>query len=63
MTAGLYIHIPFCVKKCNYCDFYSIGGGDTVSDRYVDAVIREIKKYPHKTTIKSHKKAIFVLKI
>ena len=46
MTAGLYIHIPFCVKKCNYCDFYSIGGGDTVSDKYVDAVIKEIKKYP-----------------
>lgn len=22
---GLYIHIPFCVKKCNYCDFYSLG--------------------------------------
>ena len=46
MTSGLYIHIPFCVKKCNYCDFYSIGGGDTVSDKYVDAVIKEIKKYP-----------------
>ncbi|MBR5306813.1 MAG: radical SAM family heme chaperone HemW, partial [Oscillospiraceae bacterium] len=46
MTAGLYIHIPFCVKKCNYCDFYSIGGGNTVSDEYVDVVIKEIKKYP-----------------
>ncbi|MDH3875514.1 MAG: hypothetical protein OET07_15335, partial [Desulfobacteraceae bacterium] len=22
--AGLYIHIPFCLKKCSYCDFYSI---------------------------------------
>ena len=46
MTSGLYIHIPFCVKKCNYCDFYSIGGGNTVPDEYIDAVIREIKKYP-----------------
>lgn len=45
MTAGLYIHIPFCVKKCNYCDFYSKGGNLTVSDEYVSAVIREIKKY------------------
>ncbi len=45
MTAGLYIHIPFCVKKCSYCDFYSKGGNTSVSDRYVDAVIREIKKY------------------
>lgn len=47
MISGLYIHIPFCVKKCNYCDFYSIGGGDTVSDGYVDAVINEINKYPN----------------
>ncbi len=23
-TAGLYVHIPFCVKKCRYCDFYSV---------------------------------------
>ncbi|MBR2502491.1 MAG: radical SAM protein, partial [Oscillospiraceae bacterium] len=45
MTAGLYIHIPFCVKKCNYCDFYSKGGNLTVSVEYVTAVIREIKKY------------------
>jgi len=45
MTAGLYIHIPYCVKKCNYCDFYSKGGNSTVSDEYVDAVIKEIKKY------------------
>lgn len=45
MISGLYIHIPFCVKKCNYCDFYSIGGSNTVNDQYVDAVIREIKKY------------------
>lgn len=45
MTAGLYIHIPFCVKKCNYCDFYSKGGALAVGEDYVDTVIREIKKY------------------
>lgn len=45
MTSGLYIHIPFCVKKCNYCDFYSLGGNNTVPEEYVDAVVREIKKY------------------
>ena len=36
---GLYIHIPFCRKKCNYCDFYSIGGKNTVADEYITAVI------------------------
>ncbi len=45
MTSGLYIHIPFCVKKCNYCDFYSIGGKSTVADEYITAVKNEIKKY------------------
>ena len=43
--AGLYIHIPFCIKKCNYCDFYSLGGNNAVSDEYVDAVLHEIRKY------------------
>ncbi len=46
MTCSLYIHIPFCRKKCNYCDFYSRGGCMTVGDDYVDAVIREINKWP-----------------
>ena len=45
MTAGLYIHIPFCRKKCNYCDFYSLGGADFVPDEYVDAVLSEIRSY------------------
>ena len=45
MIAGLYIHIPFCVKKCNYCDFYSKGGNTQVCDQYVDAVVNEIKKH------------------
>ena len=25
-TLGLYIHIPFCAHKCDYCDFYSLAG-------------------------------------
>ena len=42
MTLGLYIHIPFCRKKCNYCDFYSVGGAQTVPDEYISALKREI---------------------
>ena len=45
MNIGLYIHIPFCRKKCNYCDFYSIGGADGVPAEYIRAVKREI--YAH----------------
>jgi len=39
---GLYIHVPFCGRKCGYCDFYSIvPEGDQV-DRLVDAMLREL---------------------
>ena len=40
--AGLYIHIPFCNKKCYYCDFYS-GNQLYLLDSYVDALVREIE--------------------
>jgi len=39
--AGIYIHIPFCSKKCNYCDFYSIVPIARKSE-FVDALISEI---------------------
>ena len=39
--AGIYIHVPFCVKRCLYCDFYS--GTDMESkEDYIDAVCKEI---------------------
>ncbi len=40
---GLYIHIPFCVKKCAYCDFLSFASDDGTKERYVDALCEEIK--------------------
>ncbi len=41
---ALYIHIPFCVGKCVYCDFVSGPASDEVISRYVGAVIKEIKQ-------------------
>lgn len=41
MAASLYIHIPFCVKKCEYCDFYSGVAGDAEIERYLRALDRE----------------------
>lgn len=39
----LYVHVPFCAKKCNYCAFYSEAGDGELVNRYVDAVIREME--------------------
>ncbi len=40
---GLYIHIPFCVHKCDYCDFVSYVGQEKLYEQYVQALILEVK--------------------
>ncbi|MGI6148262.1 MAG: radical SAM family heme chaperone HemW [Firmicutes bacterium] len=49
-TAGIYVHIPFCLRKCEYCDFHSIVVNDrseflAVVDSYLCAVQREAQYY------------------
>lgn len=39
---AVYLHIPFCVRKCNYCDFFSVVARPDQIDRYGKAVIAEI---------------------
>ena len=41
---GVYVHIPFCIKKCNYCDFFSVADLELV-DRYVGELAEEIKRF------------------
>jgi len=43
-TAGLYIHIPFCRSKCNYCDFYSVTSLHQIPD-FLKALEREMEIY------------------
>jgi oxygen-independent coproporphyrinogen III oxidase len=38
---GLYVHIPFCAKKCSYCDFYSLPARQDSIESYVQAVLKE----------------------
>ncbi len=41
-SLGLYLHIPFCRSKCDYCDFYSLAGQDDRMDDYQKALLRHI---------------------
>lgn len=42
---GIYIHIPFCAKRCSYCNFYSACAEQNTIDKYLDALISEIKNW------------------
>lgn len=45
---GLYIHIPFCARKCPYCDFYSLPFGKTLAESYVGAIECNIRAFAAK---------------
>ena len=42
---GLYLHVPFCVKKCAYCDFYSAVTTEQMLDKFTKGLIKEIKRW------------------
>ena len=40
---GIYVHVPFCVQKCHYCDFCSASASEDVKERYTSALIKNIE--------------------
>ncbi|MCU1288213.1 MAG: Oxygen-independent coproporphyrinogen-III oxidase-like protein [Acidobacteria bacterium] len=46
MSAGIYLHIPFCRSRCSYCDFATdVFKSDAVVERYVSALVKEIENF------------------
>ena len=45
---GIYVHIPFCLHRCHYCDFNTYEGLDALQPPYVDAVVAEIERDGHR---------------
>lgn len=41
MSAGIYVHVPFCLTRCGYCDFNAYAGLDHLQPRYVRALLAE----------------------
>lgn len=42
---GIYIHIPFCKRKCYYCDFISYPGKMNLASKYIEALCKEIQQF------------------
>jgi oxygen-independent coproporphyrinogen-3 oxidase len=43
---SLYLHVPFCSRRCPYCDFAIQVGGDQLQERYTEAVLTELRRLP-----------------
>ncbi|MBW2650363.1 MAG: radical SAM family heme chaperone HemW [Deltaproteobacteria bacterium] len=44
MVPGIYIHIPFCLSKCDYCDFYSVTSTEKISP-FITSLLKEMEMY------------------
>jgi oxygen-independent coproporphyrinogen III oxidase len=47
LPVALYVHVPFCLSKCAYCDFYSVADGERWREPFVDAALFEAGHWSH----------------
>ena len=59
MAFGLYLHIPYCLAKCRYCDFYSKGGSRGVPQEYVDALVRRMDRFRRQGLLPEHPDTVY----
>ena len=53
-SLGIYIHIPFCVKKCHYCDFCSAPADEEIKNQYTSRLISEISSPSAREFLSEH---------
>lgn len=51
--SGLYVHVPFCIRKCNYCSFYSVSADEDIRRRFSNALLSELRTRVKGSVIKT----------
>jgi oxygen-independent coproporphyrinogen-3 oxidase len=59
-SLSLYLHIPFCRTKCNYCDFNTYAGIESLIPAYVDALVKEMEMWGRAAGPKSRVDTVFL---
>lgn len=59
MSLGIYIHIPFCLSKCQYCDFNSVVLDLALAEEYVKSLLKEIQTFSESQAVSMVAKTIY----